>query len=369
MVLALEKREHQIEQSRRALREKDRMLATLMSNLDGMVYRCRNDDAWTMQFVSDGCFDLTGYRPDELLHNRLISFEDIKHPEDRQRVREEIEAALSEKRRFFIEYRIQCRNGDVKWVWERGVGIYGKRDAAVTLEGFIENVTERKLSTQALQQAERSFRSIFENATEGIFQTSPDGRFLNVNPALARIYGFATPAELIASVGDIQHQIYTDPTRRTEFMSLADIRMMHIPYKGSAPATTDLIAGQVSVGFPGIALVLPHTKAGRLRALAVTSAERFKAMPDVPSIAEAGVPGYAATLWLGLLAPKGTPPEIVQKLYDEIAKVLRQPEVESAYLATGTDVTISNPEQFGRFVKAEYDKWAKVIKAVDAQVN
>ena len=92
-------------------------------------------------------------------------------------------------------------------------------------------------------------------------------------------------------------------------------------------------------------------------------------MPDVPSIAEAGVPGYAATLWLGLLAPKGTPPEIVQKLYDEIAKVLRQPEVESAYLATGTDVTISNPEQFGRFVKAEYDKWAKVIKAVDAQVN
>jgi len=153
------------------------------------------------------------------------------------------------------------------------------------------------------------------------------------------------------------------------FMSLADIRMMHIPYKGSAPATTDLIAGQVSVGFPGIALVLPHTKARRLRALAVTSAERSKAMPDVPSIAEAGVPGYAATLWLGLLAPKGTPPEIVQKLYDEIAKVLRQPEVESAYLATGTDVTISNPEQFGRFVKAEYDKWAKVIKAVDAQVN
>jgi tripartite-type tricarboxylate transporter receptor subunit TctC len=153
------------------------------------------------------------------------------------------------------------------------------------------------------------------------------------------------------------------------FMSLADIRLMHIPYKGSAPATTDLIAGQVSVGFPGIALVLPHTKAGRLRALAVTSAERSKAMPDVPSIAEAGVPGYAATLWLGLLAPRGTPPQIVQKLFDEIAKLLRQPEVESAYLATGTDITISNPEQFGLFIKAEYDKWARVIKAVDAQVN
>ena len=153
------------------------------------------------------------------------------------------------------------------------------------------------------------------------------------------------------------------------FMSMADIRMMHIPYKGSAPATTDLISGQVSVGFPGIALALPHTRAGRLRSLAVTSAERSRAMPDVPSIAEAGVPGYAATLWSGLLAPRGTPPEIIQRLYDEIAKLLKQPEVESAYLATGTDVPISTPGQFGRFVRAEYDKWAKVVAAVGAQVN
>jgi len=220
MVVALEKREHEIEVSRRALREKERMLATLMSNLDGMVYRCRNDAEWTMEFVSDGCLDLTGYRPAELLHNKLISFEQVEHPEDRARVREEIVAALAEKRRFFVEYRIQCRNGDIKWVWERGVGIYGRRGAVVTIEGFIENVTERKVATQALQQAERSFRSIFENATEGIFQTSPDGRYLNVNPALARIYGFATPDELISSIGDIQHQIYADPARRTEFMRL-----------------------------------------------------------------------------------------------------------------------------------------------------
>ncbi len=216
----LEKREHEIVVSRRALREKERMLATLMSNLDGMVYRCRNDAQWTMEFVSDGCFGLTGYRPDELLHNTLISFEQIEHPEDRAHVREEIEAALRERRRFFVEYRIQCRDGEIRWVWERGVGIYNKRGAVVTIEGFIENVTERKVATQALQQAERSFRSIFENATEGIFQTSPDGRFLNVNPALAGIYGYATPDELIASIGDIQHQIYTDPARRTEFMRL-----------------------------------------------------------------------------------------------------------------------------------------------------
>ena len=153
------------------------------------------------------------------------------------------------------------------------------------------------------------------------------------------------------------------------FLSMANIRMTHIPYKGSAPATTDLISGQVSVGFPGIALALPHTKAGRLRSLAVTSEKRSKAMPDVPSLAEAGVPGYAATLWSGLLAPKGTPPEVIQRLHDEIAKILRQPDVENTFLATGTDVTITTPDQFGQFLKAEYDKWANVVKAVDAQVN
>ncbi len=219
IAVELEKREHEIGLSRRALREKERMLATLMSNIDGMVYRCRDDAQWTMEFVSDGCFDLTGYRPEELLRNHTVSFAEIEHPEDRARVRGEIAAALSEKRRFFVEYRIQCRSGEIKWVSERGVGIY-KRGVVVSIEGFIENVTERKVSTQALQQAERSFRSIFENATEGIFQTSPDGRYLNVNPALARIYGFDSPAELIANTGDIRHQIYTDRTRRTEFMRL-----------------------------------------------------------------------------------------------------------------------------------------------------
>ncbi|MCE9639013.1 MAG: tripartite tricarboxylate transporter substrate binding protein [Betaproteobacteria bacterium] len=153
------------------------------------------------------------------------------------------------------------------------------------------------------------------------------------------------------------------------FLSMANITMMHIPYKGSAPATTDLISGQVSVGFPGIALVLPHSKSGRLRALAVTSEKRSKTMPEVPAIAEAGVPGYAATLWLGLLAPKGTPPEIIQQLYVEISKLLRQPDVESTFLATGNDVTIGTANEFGLFLKAEFDKWAKIIKAVDAQVN
>ena len=218
----LEKREREIELSRQELREKERMLATLMSNLDGMVYRRRYDAHWTMEFVSEGCHYLTGYHPEELLLNSKISYEQLEHPDDRAHVRDEINVALAEKRRFFVEYRIQCRDGRIKWVWERGVGIYDEKGNVITLEGFIEDVTERRLSTHSLQQAERSFRSIFENATEGIFQTSPDGRYLNVNPALARIYGYDTPGELIASIGDIQHQHYTDLTRRSEFM-----RLMH----------------------------------------------------------------------------------------------------------------------------------------------
>jgi tripartite-type tricarboxylate transporter receptor subunit TctC len=153
------------------------------------------------------------------------------------------------------------------------------------------------------------------------------------------------------------------------FTSMAGIKLTHIPYKGSAPATTDLISGQVSVGFPGIALALPHTRAGRLRSLAVTSAGRSRAMPDVPTISEAGVAGYAATLWLGLLAPRGTPAEIIQRLHAEIARLLKHPDVESLYLATGTDVTISTPAEFGQFLAAEYQKWAQVIKTIDAQVN
>ena len=214
------KRQREIDRSRQAPREKERTLTTLMSNLDGMVYRCRNDAHGTLQFVSEGCYHLTGFRPEELLLHGEISYEQIKHPDDRLRVRDEINAALAAERRFFVEYRIQCRDGAIKWVWERGVGIAGDDGTVVTLEGFIEDVTERKLSTQALQQAERGFRSIFENATEGIFQTSPEGRYLNINPALARICGYDSPAEFIASIGDMQHQRYTERTRHDEFMRL-----------------------------------------------------------------------------------------------------------------------------------------------------
>jgi tripartite-type tricarboxylate transporter receptor subunit TctC len=146
------------------------------------------------------------------------------------------------------------------------------------------------------------------------------------------------------------------------FLSMARVSMTHVPYKGSGPATVDLLGGQVKVGLPGIAIAIPHAKAGRLVPLGVTSAQRVPQIPDVPSIAEAGVPGYDATVWFGILAPRGTPAAVVSRLHREIAKVVRLPEVESGYLATGTLPVTSTPEEFGAFVKAEIAKWGRVIR-------
>ncbi len=153
------------------------------------------------------------------------------------------------------------------------------------------------------------------------------------------------------------------------FMSMAGVRMTHVPYKGSGPAIADLMGGQVKVGFPGIAIALQHHKAGRLRALGVTSAQRSPQMPDVPTIAEAGVPGYAGTLWLGVAAPRGTPRAVIGKLHTEITKVLQLPDVRNGFQGAGTDVVGSTPEEFGALIRVELAKWGKVVKDIGLQVN
>lgn len=148
------------------------------------------------------------------------------------------------------------------------------------------------------------------------------------------------------------------------FMSLANIKIVHISYKGSGAAAADLLGGQVKIGFPGIAIALQHHKSKRLLALAVTTSERSQQMPDVPSIAEAGVPGYAATFWMGLTVPKGTPKAIIDKLYRESTALLTSPDIVKGFEGAGTEASPSNPEQFGKFIKAEYQKWGKVIRDV-----
>jgi diguanylate cyclase (GGDEF)-like protein/PAS domain S-box-containing protein len=201
-----------------------RMLQTLLGNLDGMVYRCRDDAYWTMEFISEGCFRVTGYPPGDLLFNDRLSYEELTHPDDRERVRQTIRIALAERRRFDVEYRIRHADGTPRWIWERGIGVRDGQGRVVALEGIIEDITERTKAEQALREAERRYHSLFENAIEGIFRTAPDGHYLDANPALARIYGFDSPKELIETLKDIRRQLYVDPTRREEFMRIVKAR-------------------------------------------------------------------------------------------------------------------------------------------------
>jgi diguanylate cyclase (GGDEF)-like protein/PAS domain S-box-containing protein len=200
------------------------MFEALLANLDGMVYRCRDDAEWTMEFVSEGCARLTGYAPEDLLLNGRLSYEELTHPDDRRRVREAIDAAVAAHRRFHIEYRIQHADGRVRWVWERGGGVYDASGRVIAIEGIVEDTTARVEAEHALREAERRYRSLFDNALEGIFRTTPDGRYLDANPALARIYGFATPQELVESLRDITTQLYVDAGRREEFMRIVKTR-------------------------------------------------------------------------------------------------------------------------------------------------
>jgi tripartite-type tricarboxylate transporter receptor subunit TctC len=153
------------------------------------------------------------------------------------------------------------------------------------------------------------------------------------------------------------------------FMYMAGIKLNHVPYKGSGPAQQDLMSGIVKVSFVGTPIAIPHMKAGRLNALGVSTATRSPEMPDVPTIAEAGVPGYEATVWIGLLAPAGTPREIVAKLNGEIAKLVRTEEMKKLLVPTGMEPNPDTPEQFGAYLKADYDKWGKVVRESGATVN
>ena len=151
------------------------------------------------------------------------------------------------------------------------------------------------------------------------------------------------------------------------FRSMAGLEMMHVPYKGSAPALTDVIGGQVNLMFDAGVSALPQVRAGKLRALAVTSSKRSSSAPDLPTVAEAGnLPGYEATIWFGFVAPVGTPQEIVNRLSQEISKVMRQPGLRERFAPQGVELASSNPAEFAEFIKTEIPKWGKVLR--DANV-
>ena len=145
------------------------------------------------------------------------------------------------------------------------------------------------------------------------------------------------------------------------FKSQAGVNLLHVPYKGLGPAITDLLGGQIQVVFADVGLVTAHLKAGRLRGLAITSGSRSSMLPDLPTVSESGVPGYAAGTWYGVFAPAGTPSGIVARLSEEVRRVLALPEVRAALVAQGVEAAGNSPEQYAVFLREEHAKWGRVI--------
>ena len=153
------------------------------------------------------------------------------------------------------------------------------------------------------------------------------------------------------------------------FKSLAKVDMQHAPYKGSAPAVTDLLGNQIGIMFDNMPSAIQHVRSGKLVPLAVTTAKRSPELPNVPTIAEAGVPGYEATSWFGMFAPAGTPAPVLAKLNAAIVKVLAQPDVKKKINEQGAEVYSETPEQFAAFIQAESVKWGKVVKESGASLD
>jgi tripartite-type tricarboxylate transporter receptor subunit TctC len=153
------------------------------------------------------------------------------------------------------------------------------------------------------------------------------------------------------------------------FKQMTGVEMPHVPYRGSGPAVNDLIAGQVDVMFDNLPSSIEQVRAGNLRALAVTSSQRSPALADKPTLAEAGLPGFEATSWFALFAPKGTPAEITTKLNQEVRKALATPDLQKRFADLGGDIKAMSPDELMAYVKAEHEKWAKVVKASGAKVD
>jgi tripartite-type tricarboxylate transporter receptor subunit TctC len=153
------------------------------------------------------------------------------------------------------------------------------------------------------------------------------------------------------------------------FKLMTGTDIVHVPYKGSGPAITDLMAGHVSVMWDNLPASLPYIKAGRLRAIAITSAQRYPGFPELPTVAESGVPGYEASAWFGVVVPAATPREVIARLNGEINKAVNLPDMKERFAQQGATPAPGSPEDFAAWIRAEIAKWAKVIKASGARVD
>jgi tripartite-type tricarboxylate transporter receptor subunit TctC len=153
------------------------------------------------------------------------------------------------------------------------------------------------------------------------------------------------------------------------FKSMSGTRIVHIPYKGSSGARTDVLGGQVDLMFDAVTTMTEQVRAGKVKAIATTGRQRSSVLPDVPTVAESGLPGYEATIWLGLLAPKGTPAAIVNRLNEAVSRIVSQPDVQQAWARQGAVAMVMNPQVFDKYVREDVQKWAKVIKAANIKAD
>ncbi|MBS0345317.1 MAG: EAL domain-containing protein [Proteobacteria bacterium] len=190
-------------------------MAGLLDGLDGMLFRCRVAD-WALLYVSPGCLALTGYRSEELLGDPARALPALHHPEDRAVVHGTIMAALDCGSRYSMEYRIVGRDGEEKWVRERGLGRHDAIHGQI-IEGYLEDITDRVLAQIQLAETELRYRSIFEHSVVGMFQSTENGRYIAANQALARLYRYPTPEALVMTLENIGTSLYIDPQRRADF--------------------------------------------------------------------------------------------------------------------------------------------------------
>ena len=151
--------------------------------------------------------------------------------------------------------------------------------------------------------------------------------------------------------------------------TLTNTKMTHIPYKGAVPAFTGLMGGEIAIYMSSIPPALPHLNSGRVRAIGVTSAKRMPTLPNVPTIAEGGLPGYEVTNWYGAMAPAGIPKDILAKLHTELVRILKQPDVQARFSGEGGEIGANTPDEFAKFIRAEIVKWDKAVKASGAKVD
>jgi tripartite-type tricarboxylate transporter receptor subunit TctC len=150
---------------------------------------------------------------------------------------------------------------------------------------------------------------------------------------------------------------------------MSGVKLVHVPYKGMAASNLGVMTGQIQLGFPSFTSAFPHVKAGKLKAFAITTRKRSALAPDIPTMDEAGVPGYEASIWNGVLAPAGTPKAIVHRLHEAIVQILKSPQAVERYANVGAEIRYNSPEEFAALIRAELAKWAKVVKATGIRVD